>query len=960
MSVTLGESITFEQRESRVQDEESVAFRTEPPTMLRSDKENHQLPASTFSATDDASMHFTVEDSRVAGHRGSGDGSNVPESIRFQVESQVQPGRAPPPAAPPSGGRPAQVPAIQMERMGEFPLNFPPPPKKISRRAEMSARTPRSARITPLTPRSRSQNTSRHAPAETSARGGGGGALAASMQSQSQNPDDQTVATVAARPVAQETRPPLAPFDSRPAPPIPAIDTKFARGGSQASEFSSFGDADEASAAEAAAAAPPLPGAPTGDMIVSQHKGTLPGNQWDAILLHSRDVVDRTLLHETAEATGLDAQFMRVSSLAQGPDGLNVTIDIVHDTAITAETLQKAIESCNYENTMMLHDMRTARGTRQVYGLAAALESVNQAKPQDSDADEDEEAAAPPAAPAAATPVPPTQSESHMSMSLSGAQSSDNDKAPARPAAAPAAPASANLNAPVDEDHPPASFSFTRRVGDGMLLIDYVELPSKKEESLELFFDGSPLKMKPKFLKTYVSGHLGVPSNQLSVHFNDEEVNDEAMGAILGWTNGSVIEIFRHVPQGAQFEDEDEDGIAPNHSFHYSPPASKMKQRKGGKSHPAATKKKSAPARKPLYVPPPVSRPEPEPAPFFVEKKKKKPAAKRAHQNRQKSASPDPDKVPPLNLNVAGGGATPKEVGVSPKKTPKAKSTSATRGATPRSPQTPHYLVGTAASARHQTPRMRPVPAELTTPRLYTPRMLRPGPTSPRRGSQQQQQPSPAGPAAAGTARRSVGRIEVFSSAAPPMAQSARRPPRKAPHKKEEDLSMPPQHVVRSVVPSTPRTARPVRAVPPPPAAHADPADRSVSTSVPRSHGAAPGETQAVSHRSHSPSSTPLQQAHPLAPPPPDAEGEEPHYNGAPAVSTGDDESIQYRMEEDSAPSHQDHGEESGEWGGGEQAVATVAAKAGRYAAEGSEDEEEENMAGADEPVPAAAPNPFV
>lgn len=420
---------------------------------------------------------------------------------------------------------PAQLSITPRATRNEMQTTYPPP-SRLSRRAAQAAKTPRAnGAVPPATPRSRSPTSNyvsaRAAPPPQEKKES---AITSPSSGHSEQHPHHTPPTPTPPPAGI---PPLVPGEVRPLDTATAPPQSHARDGSQrsvggGSDFSSIADLDvNASAAPAASAMPPV--------TVSTHQCHLPGTQWDPVLQHSYDAVERTVVKETAMATGLDPQFIRITDATVSANGMTCHLSIGHDPAVTPKTIDDAIAACKYEHTMQLHALKTARGEHQRYGIGALLESN------------------------AATAPPPHDSS---------ADSSEIGDAAA---------------APQQHNHH-LVYSFTKRVGDGFLLVDYTAEPHAPAKHMELYFNSTPAAISVAYVKQCVSEYAGVAAANLIVSSAGQVVGDEAKGRDLEWINGSVVDVTNAtaVASGA-----DANGVAVTpHTAKRSP---KKHKKKGGK-----------------------------------------------------------------------------------------------------------------------------------------------------------------------------------------------------------------------------------------------------------------------------------------------------------------------------------------------------------------------------------------
>ncbi|KPI84064.1 hypothetical protein ABL78_6889 [Leptomonas seymouri] len=204
-----------------------------------------------------------------------------------------------------------------------------PPPRRLSKRALLSSQTPRTNSAVPTTPLSRSPNSS-HRPAH--------------------HPPESTLVAAGV--------PPLAPVDetkqaehAAAAAVAAAKPQAFARNATSNSDFSAAdGDVNEDVAAVVASVTTPA----SPNIVVTNHSRVFKGPEWAAVVETSRDTVERTVGNETAEAVGVEAQFVRVTSIEADQGKMTCGISIGHTPEYTVEQIDEAIQSHRYENTRML------------------------------------------------------------------------------------------------------------------------------------------------------------------------------------------------------------------------------------------------------------------------------------------------------------------------------------------------------------------------------------------------------------------------------------------------------------------------------------------------------------------------------------------------------------------------------------------------------------------------------
>lgn len=94
-------------------------------------------------------------------------------------------------------------------------------------------------------------------------------------------------------------------------------------------------------------------------------------------------------------------------------------------------------------------------------------------------------------------------------------------------------------------------YSFTRAVGEGILIIDLPQnfkrdlenKEGKVEERLKLFFDGSPSTLTVRQVKQYVAEHIDVDPTTLALYYRGQSLSDEMEGSTLHWRNESVVTV---------------------------------------------------------------------------------------------------------------------------------------------------------------------------------------------------------------------------------------------------------------------------------------------------------------------------------------------------------------------------------------------------------------------------------
>ncbi|EPY19821.1 hypothetical protein AGDE_15041 [Angomonas deanei] len=396
----------------------------------------------------------------------------------------------------------------------------PPPPARVSARAQKCAAERKALGLTGAAAPAPPPLSSRHLEPQTTQP-----PMEPPVTEDEKDDSAPTVALQTSRPVQeapppvqQTSRPPLAPADSRPAPPIKPTtvpENAYGRQSSVGSEFSSFGGSE----GSLEGYVPPTGGAPAMDL--TEHERTLPGTEWRAVLDLSREELERSLLKDAAEAVGLDSSFMRLTDVHCTDDGaLHVFFAIAHENSLTVETINRQLGSATFPLTKLLHRLRA--GDEEEAPVAAEQTTVSpnkiihSAKDKDSDEDTSEEE---------------KESESDDEEVVG---SEDDDDRPEEE------------DESEDWDDVPVPFhSFVKRVGEGFLLIDYTVSNGGDPEPLELFFDGTPQSLKVNQLLLCVSEYKGVSVEQLSVRTaEDGSVAAHTRGADLGWQNGSQVTVW--------------------------------------------------------------------------------------------------------------------------------------------------------------------------------------------------------------------------------------------------------------------------------------------------------------------------------------------------------------------------------------------------------------------------------
>ncbi|CBZ27676.1 conserved hypothetical protein [Leishmania mexicana MHOM/GT/2001/U1103] len=184
-----------------------------------------------------------------------------------------------------------------------------PPPSRLSQRAAKAAQTPRSLSSAPITPRTRSGTSTYRPPAQ--------------QQEAKENED-------------AEVQPLVYGGESAPAP-------------------------------ETATAPTPV------SLVVTEHKRHFPGNKWESVVAASLDVVKRTVCNETADAIGVESQYVQVLNVGATATGMTCDISVGHAPTMTASEVDEKLSSYPYETTITLPDILTASSEHPQYGLGGAL-----------------------------------------------------------------------------------------------------------------------------------------------------------------------------------------------------------------------------------------------------------------------------------------------------------------------------------------------------------------------------------------------------------------------------------------------------------------------------------------------------------------------------------------------------------------------------------------------------------
>jgi hypothetical protein len=588
-----------------------------------------------------------------------------------------------------------------------------PPPRRLSSRAATAARTPRTSGVAPVTPRSRTPNSS-YRPAHN-------------------HSADNVPATAAGVP-------PLAPADEstqteRQAATAAVAANKpkvFARSATGNSEFSSVADPDanndDGAAAVASVATPASP-----NIVITNHCRAFEGAGWTAVVETSRDTIERTVGNETAAAVGVDAQFVRVTSIEADNAGMKCEMSIGHAPTQSTEQLNEAIHNYSYENTLMLLDFVAG------HHKSAASESAD-----------------------------------------------------------------------AEKSAPSIPFSFSEKVGEGLVVLNYSVFPFGSHRHLELSFDGPITEVTIKYVKGCLSEYLGMHESQLVVRRGEEVLSDDATGATLGLVNGCTLEAQCTIPQ----HQENEDSEDPLQATRQKPVASRedadasmsatseLWQEEAAAVHAKAKVEQPAPQEAESHEEPQQTVPTPEPAP----QPKKAAAAKK------KAAAPV-DKKAKKDEAAATAARTAKKGTSAAKDVPKkAKATAATTTAAAKKSkpkaaaqqkQQPHYATAreapfvthsataTHTTAAHSNPSTQqnsvarsqahkaPLPRVLTTPRVYQAHSPRPGADSLEEGETMAMYMSASrSPSRDGTAARSsrVSGSRRSSTLQPPVTTSNAEP----------------------------------------------------------------------------------------------------------------------------------------------------------------------------------------
>lgn len=640
------------------------------------------------------------------------------KKVEAKAEAEAEAKEQPPTQAKPridsAGVKEAASPeVVEAPAAAENSITTYPPPKRVSQRAATAARTPRGTGSIPITPRSRTPQSSCTA-----------------------QPIPARNAEAAAP--AKADVPPLAPADEATQAERAAAAAAAAKPQTCAhhptgtSEFSSMGDpdapADDAAAAAASVATPASP-----SIVVTDHKKVFAGPTWAAVVETSRDKIERTVGNETAAAAGVETSFVRVTSIEANDDGMTCELSIGHAPAQSTEQIDQAIHDYGYADTLRLLEVASGHG-EPVASDGAAVGKKEADKPA-----------------------------------------------------------------------PPIPFSFKEKVGEGHIVLNYSVFPFGAHRRLELSFD-SPIKaVSIKFVKQCLSEYLGTHESQLVVRRGKRELSDDATGAELGLVNGCTLDA-----QCATSQSKGTDAPGPNLA---------PQPKKG------AAKKKAAAA----------TPEEPKKAKTAKKKAKSEASTKKA---KTKSAA------------ASDGAATTKKTDAKKKKKTGAAATQKAASARQESHKssglslTPQYATPTAAynnahngthndahkDAHNDAPqpstgrfhvKRAPLPRTLTTPRIYHAHSPRPGAESLEEGETMAQYMSASREgtqarsgrlsfsqasisATAAAEQQSAGRCSS-SSAVPPSPSHhvasviATRRTSATSHARSSEASVPPQHTVRGV-----------------------------------------------------------------------------------------------------------------------------------------------------------------
>lgn len=370
--------------------------------------------------------------------------------VKAEAEAEEQPPTQAKPRIDSAGVKEAASPeVVEAPAAAENSVTTYPPPKRVSQRAATAARTPRDTSSIPITPRSRTPQSSYTA-----------------------QPIPAKNAEAAAP--AKADVPPLAPADEAAQAERAAAAAAAAKPQTCAhhptgtSEFSSMGDPDAPADDAAAAASVATPASP--NIVVTDHKKVFAGPAWAAVVETSRDEIERTVGNETAAAAGVETSFVRVTSIEANDDGMTCELSIGHAPAQSTEQIDQAIHDYGYADTLRLLEVASGHG-EPVASDGAAVGKKEADKPA-----------------------------------------------------------------------PPIPFSFKEKVGEGHIVLNYSVFPFGAHRRLELSFD-SPIKaVSIKFVKQCLSEYLGTHESQLVVRRGKKELSDDATGAELGLVNGCTLD----------------------------------------------------------------------------------------------------------------------------------------------------------------------------------------------------------------------------------------------------------------------------------------------------------------------------------------------------------------------------------------------------------------------------------
>ncbi|CAG9575121.1 conserved hypothetical protein [Leishmania major strain Friedlin] len=209
-----------------------------------------------------------------------------------------------------------------------------PPPSRLSQRAAKAAQTPRSHTSAPITPRTRSATSTYRPPAQQ-------------QQTNEENQDAEVQSLVSGA-------------ESAPTPETAAND--LSRAGAEPTP--------------AGAAPMPTPGATSAgipDVVVTVHKRHFPGDKWESVVPSSLDVVKRTVRNETADAIGVESQYVQVLNVEATATGITCDISVDHAPGMTANEVDEKLSRYPYETTITLPDILTAGGEHPQDDLGGAL-----------------------------------------------------------------------------------------------------------------------------------------------------------------------------------------------------------------------------------------------------------------------------------------------------------------------------------------------------------------------------------------------------------------------------------------------------------------------------------------------------------------------------------------------------------------------------------------------------------